>query len=257
MDNHEGVKSVDLALDILELVADAGKEIGVSAVAKKFSVSKTTIFRHLQTLTNRGYLEKNPVTSKYSLGRAVSALQPLQVNPVDLLALAMEEVRSLASRVGQTVVLSSVSHAEVTVIHTELGRAPIEIGVRVGSRLPLHSTAQGKMALAYCPELLEKVDLAALTPYTEFTIVTEQDLLLELERARRRGCISAPEEMTLGINAVAAPIFDASHHCIGVLAVVGSIQFVRRQIDEDLCKGLVAAAEAISASIGASMTETR
>jgi len=246
---QNGIKSVDLALDILELVCNEKQEVGITAIARELGVTKTTIFRHMQTLSQRGYLIKNPANSKYVLGPSAAKLQPRKVNALDLLSAGLDQVRNLASQAGQTVVLSSVSDEDVTVLHTELGRAPLEIGVRVGSRLPLHASAQGKVAMAFHTPLLNQCDFENLVPYTESTIVNQQRLLNELELIRNQGWGHAPEEMALGINSLAAPIMDSKNNCIGIVAIVGSIQFIGRKVNESLCQSVIASGQVISKAL--------
>ncbi|MCF5724136.1 helix-turn-helix domain-containing protein, partial [Pseudomonas syringae] len=62
------VRSVQLAFDVLEHVASVIGDIGVSELSQQLNVTKGTLFRHLQTLVERGYLSQDPTTSRYRLG---------------------------------------------------------------------------------------------------------------------------------------------------------------------------------------------
>jgi len=127
------------------------------------------------------------------------------------------------------------------------GTAAIEIGVRPGSELPFHSSAQGKVLLAFAPPAMrERVLARALPSSTSRTVTDRKPLEEELARVAQQGFATAPEQAMLGINAVAAPIFDGKDACAGALALVGSIQFLPADIDAKSIAALKAAATQIS-----------
>jgi DNA-binding IclR family transcriptional regulator len=131
------------------------------------------------------------------------------------------------------------------------GTAAIEIGVRPGSELPFHSSAQGKVLLAFAsPAMRERVLARALPSFTTHTVTDRKPIEEELARVARDGFASAPEQAMLGINAVAVPIFDEKDCCAGALALVGSIQFLPADIDGKSVAALKAAASQISRMLG-------
>jgi DNA-binding IclR family transcriptional regulator len=131
------------------------------------------------------------------------------------------------------------------------GTAAIEIGVRSGSELPFHSSAQGKVLLAFAPRPQQQRILAKpLTSSTPHTVIDPEPLEDELVRIAQLGFATAPEQAMLGINAVAAPIFDEQDSCAGSLALVGSIQFLPAEPDANSISALKAAAGKISRMLG-------
>jgi DNA-binding IclR family transcriptional regulator len=113
------------------------------------------------------------------------------------------------------------------VLSTVASTSPIEIGVRPGSELSFKSSAQGRVLLAF--SLLpfqHRVLSRPLERLTAKTIVDRSRLEDELARIVKLGYASAPEQSLLGINAVAAPIFDETDRCVASVALVGSIQFL-------------------------------
>ena len=78
-----GVRSVNLALDILEAVGFADEELGVTQIATRLHVAKGSVHRHLYTLVERGYLAQNPATSRYTIGpksRLLAGLRPIRIS---------------------------------------------------------------------------------------------------------------------------------------------------------------------------------
>ncbi len=245
-----GVRSVHLAIDVLEAVAFAEEEIGVTRIAERLGVTKGSVHRHLYTLVDRGYLAQNPATSRYSIGPK-SRLLARSAPETDLVQLAEGPMRALRDAVGHTVVLSEMTPRGALVIAKLSGTSSIEIGVRPGSELMFHASAQGKVMLAYAPyPFRQRVLGRPFTVFTEKTITSPARLEKELTEVARRGYASAPEETMLGINALAAPIFDSYDACVAALAIVGSIQFLPvRPKARDLAT-LIAASRQISRKLG-------
>ncbi|WP_170149661.1 IclR family transcriptional regulator [Rhodoplanes roseus] len=245
-----GVRSVQLALDVLEAIAFSGDELGVTQLAEKLDVTKGSVHRHLHTLVERGYLVQNPATTRYAIGpksRLLARFAP----DADLIQVAEAPMRELRDRLGHTVVLSALTPRGALVLATLASTSPIEIGVRPGSELPFHASAQGKVLLAFAPRPVQERILARpMEKFTERTIVTRDHLEAELVRITRQGFASAPEEVLLGINVMAAPIFDERDGCIGALAIVGSIQYLPETPDADTVAALKDYAKQISRRFG-------
>lgn len=244
-----GIKSVHLTVDILEQIATKG-EIGVSELAAQLGFTKATIYRHLQTLLERGYIAQNADNSRYQLGIRAYLLGQAAGDRIDLLSAARDAMRQLVEATGQTAVLSSVGTGDVTVVYTLLGKSSVEIGVRPGSTLALHASSQGKVALAFAPSLFEQLRQQPLQRFTEFTIEDEARLAHELEMIRQRGWASAPEELILGLNSISGPVLTRDKRCIATLAIVGSIQFIRRNPDADQVRHVVEACASASRELG-------
>lgn len=245
-----GVRSVQLAMDVLEAVAFSAEELGVTQIAERLDMTKGSVHRHLQTLVERGYLAQNPATSRYMIGPK-SRLLARHAPEADLLHLAEGPMRQLRDALGQTVVLSEMTPRGALVLSTLQGISPIEIGVRPGSELAFHATAQGKVMLAFAPRPFQARVLARpMQRFTDKTIVSVRRIEQELQDATRLGYAAAPEEAMLGLNALAAPIFDAQDACIAALAVVGSIQFLPEKPRSSDIVPLADAARQISRKLG-------
>jgi len=251
--NHRssaGVQSVHLAIDVLEAIAFSGEEIGVTQLAERLGVTKGSVHRYLTTLVDRGYLAQNTVTSRYSLGpksRLLARIAP----EVDLVQAAEGPMRELRDDLGHSVVLSTLTPSGALVLTTLAGTSPIEIGVRPGSELTLQSSAQGRVLVAHAARPVQERALAQPIPrLTSRTIAEPRPLKAELARILRQGYACAPEQTMLGLNAVAAPIFDARKVCVACVAVVGSIQILPAKPTPRTIAGLRAAAARISHQLG-------
>jgi DNA-binding IclR family transcriptional regulator len=245
-----GVRSLQLAINVLETVAFSEDELGVTQVAERLGVTKGSVYRHLHTWVARGYLTQNPNTTRYGLGpksRLLARLAP----DADLVQLAAGPMRELRDALGHTVVLSEMTPTGALVLAKLASTSPIEIGVRPGSELSFHATAQGKVMLAFAPRPFQMRVLARrLETFTEKTVTSSERIEKLLQDTVKRGFAAAPEESMLGINAIAAPIFDLNDACVAALAIVGSIQFLPDKPRAADIAALIRASRQISHKLG-------
>jgi IclR family KDG regulon transcriptional repressor len=248
-----GIQSVKTALDILESIAFCSEGAGVTQIAERVHLTKGSVHRHLQTLVDRGYLAQDAATTRYHLGsksRLLSQLSP----ELDLVRAADGPMRKLRDLLGQTVSLTEMTPRGALVLATLVGSSPIEIVVRLGSELAFHSSAQGKVLLAFAPPAIQERELRKpLHTFSSKTKINRRELTAELEKIRRLGYASAAEEMLLGLNAIAVGIFNEAEACVGAIAIVGSIQYVSAVPDKRSLAALKDTAREISESLSESL----
>ena len=245
-----GVRSLELALGVLEAVAFSDDEMGVTQLADRLHVTKGSVHRHLQTFVEYGYLVQNPATTRYGIGPKSRLLARLAPDS-DLVSIADGPMRELRDALGHTVVLSSMTPRGALVLTTLAGASDIKIGVRSGSELSFHASAQGKVLLAFAPRpMQERVMARPIQAFTAKTIVDRSVVQDELFAVMKAGYASAPEEVLLGINTVAAPIFDDRDVCVAAVAIVGSIQHLPRHPEPAAVAALKAASQKISRKLG-------
>lgn len=228
------VKTSEMALDILEYIAFADNPPIQAEIAAAVGIVKSAVHKHLHTLGNRNYVVRNPVTSTYTIGPTLWLIGNQAADIEDLAKVAEAHMLAVRNATGLAVVLSSVTGAVLSVISEFHGTHAIEIGVRRGSKLSLHASAQGHVALAFGPaNIFEQVcsgPLAALTPKT---IVSPDLLGAQISICREHGYAVAPEQTLLGVNALAAPIFGQRDELIGTVALIGSIQHLPAVLPEE------------------------
>jgi DNA-binding IclR family transcriptional regulator len=246
----DGVQAVMIAIRILESVSFGDRPGRVTELARELGTSKNRIHRHLQTLVDLGYLDRDPQTQHYTVGVRLVQLGNTVTNRYDLLALSRPILRRVRDRLGDSVVLSQVQRDSVYAIDQVQGRGPVTFGITVGRPLGLHSSAQGKVLLAFGPPaLLDRLLKQPLPPRTTHTIVDPERLRAEIEAVRRRGWAIAPGETMTGVAAVAVPIFDADGTLFATLATLGSSDEMPGEPDQRHIAELEAAALDISATL--------
>jgi DNA-binding IclR family transcriptional regulator len=160
-------------------------------------------------------------------------------------------MRELRDALGHSVVLSEMTPRGALVLAKLASISPIDIGVRSGSELSFHASAQGKVLLAFAPRPFQARILSRrLRAFTDKTITSAERIERTLLDIVKRGYASAPEESMLGLNAVAAPIFDGDDACIAALAIVGSIQFLPDKPKQSDIDALTKTSQQISRRLG-------
>ncbi len=245
-DPPAGVQAVQLVLEILEHLAKQ-EVAGVTEIATALGSTKARVHRHLRTLINTGYAVQEAGGERYCAGPRLIVLAQMLSMENSLTSVARPVMQKLRNALGHTVALAKVTGGRASMVDSVEGSGLIRIGVRTGLDLPLHANAGGKLVLAFGePEVQRSIDAMALEKFTEHTITDLDTLKAEVERVRQQGWANAPEEFVIGINAVAAPIFDRQTRLVATIAIVNSIQFLGRRPTVEQISSITAGAAEIT-----------
>ncbi|MBC9821114.1 IclR family transcriptional regulator [Terrabacter sp. MAHUQ-38] len=217
-DSSGGVQSVDRAVRVLEILAASGGS-GVSEVAADLQVHKSTAFRLLAALEDRGLVEQNSDRGKYQLGFGILRLASAIPVRLGVVRQARPMLDELATQLGETINLAVIREHYAVNVAEALGPSAISAQTWMGQLTPLHATSSGKILLAHLDRAQrdEVLDAAGQPRLTEATITSRSALEKQLEQALSDGYASTFEEYEVGLNAVAVPVRD---HTGGVVAAV-------------------------------------
>jgi DNA-binding IclR family transcriptional regulator len=223
MTNTDGVivQSVARAINILEYFSGDNKELGISEIADKMQLSKSTIFGLVNTLNAYGYLEQNKENKKYHLGIKLFELGNIVEKRLDLRNEARPYCELLAKKYKFTVHLAALFDGRLIYIDKVDGPAVMVVYSKIGRDVPMHCTGVGKAILAYMPKsFVESYVLnKKLVGYTPNTITTKDSLLKELEKVSIHGYSQEKEEIEFGLRCVAAPIFNDKAEPIAAISI--------------------------------------
>jgi DNA-binding IclR family transcriptional regulator len=244
------VQSVDRALLVLEILATLG-QAGVTEIAAQLGVHKSTVSRIISVLEARGYVEQLSDRGKYRLGFAIARLARATSAQLDLVKQSQAACDALALESGETTNLAVLDGDRIVNIAEAIGPAGIALRTWVGQSCPAHTTSSGKVLLAALsgPELRERL-AARLESFTDGTVTTRTALQAELDVVRERGWACVREELEVGLNAVAAPVYDADAQIVAALSVSGPSYRLGDDEFEATAKRTIAAAESISRRLG-------
>jgi DNA-binding IclR family transcriptional regulator len=243
--------TVDLSLYLLEHLVATRRPVGVTDLAKVFNTSKPTIYRHVQALVKHGFARQDEETSRYEAGIKLLVLGEALREKFNILTSARGEMSMLREATGQAVSLSALINDEVITLELLQGRTVVEFGVRPGTRLDLHATAHGKLALAFGPpHLFDKLAEDTLKSWTSDTIKSLPALKKAVATIRRRGWSTAANELVPGVNVLAAPIFDHREAYAGAIATIGSTHLMGAEPGAQIIDLVKQAAMRVSRSMG-------
>jgi len=249
--NEYNVRAVERALQILGCFDDEHPERGVSEIAQVVNLHKATTHRIVTTLVNYGYLERAADGQKYRLGLELTDLGFKVIRRMDLRREAIPYMSRLVGRWGEACDLSVFDQGNVFYIEVIQGNHALTISAAVGHRLPVHSTASGKLFLAHLPAKELKAILSRpLTPYTDKTITSLDELNKQLDLIRRQGYSYDDEEYEMGIRAVAAPIFNQAGTMVAAMSMPCPSSRMTVERIPEIAEALKEATHAVSRRLG-------
>ncbi len=198
----------------------AGDSPGISELARRSGLAKTTVFRLVHELACCGLVEVTP--GGVRLGMRLFELGSSVPRQRSLREAALPYLRDLQEATGETVHLAVLDGAEVVYVEIRPGRHGQRLPSRVGGRMPAHATGVGKAILAFsAPEVAGALIAAGLERRTARTIVAAGALRRELARIRASGVAFDREESGPGIVCAASPVFGAGGAVLAALSLTG------------------------------------
>jgi len=196
--------SVEKAIEILFHLSTAPGGAGLTAIGRALGLPKSSAHRLLASLGHRGLVERDE-RGRYrpGIGLVALGLGALEREPVVLAA--RPELESQAADLGETVFLVGERSGRLLVLAKAEGTSFLRAAPRVGSEVPLHATAVGKLFLAFGDGELAP-PAGPLEAFTPHTAATPEQLAREVERVRRVGFAENREEWIAGMAVVAAPV---------------------------------------------------
>jgi IclR family pca regulon transcriptional regulator len=249
-------QSLERGLAILACFSLERPLLGIAELASMLGMSRSTTHRYVITLVALGYLRQG-AQRKYRLALRVTDLGMSAMNSTSLREHARPFVEELSRRSAYTVALAVLDGPEVLLVDRVRGRrggrGPSELGLGVGSRLPAHCTAMGKLLIAHLParerrELLGEIKLARNAARAT---TSKRALRDELESIPTEGLASSEEELAPGLIAIAAPVRDGAREVVAAVGMAAHSSVITRpRLIEQLGPHLISTADRIAARLG-------
>jgi len=239
------VASAGRAASIFDVLAEAGA-LGTNEIARRTGMSASTASRQLGTLLEGGLVEFVEQTGQYRLGLRLVRLGNAVLARLDVRNVARGHLEELVADVGETATLSVPALVDAITVDFVPTQHYVQGVTQLGRPSIGHATAAGKIVLAYT----DRRPQAPLAEYTKRTITDPAALEAELARVRDRGWARAYEEREVGLNAVAAPIWNSLGELEAIVAVQGPIPRFGHKPAARALPALIEQAGAISQALG-------
>lgn len=251
--SHNG--SVQVLAKVASLFDRLAEEQEVSAarLAELIGEPRSTVYRLLASLQRLELVEAGTRRGTYRLGLKLFRLGSAVVARFDERQAALPVMERIHEQTGETVFLCVRRGREAVCIERIDGRRVQSLALRLGGSLPLHSGAAPRVLLAYEPRELWSEYMAGrrLEVFTPNTPATPEELFAELEEVRERGYAVSDEDVTIGIAALGAPIFDHRGNLRAALSISGiRAGILGEDAFEEMCGLVVGGAEEISRALG-------
>lgn len=221
-------KTIDKAMQVLTAFSHDRPELAVSELGERLGMHKSVISRLASSLRSWGMLEQNPVTGRLRVGPAAFRIGTLFSHRNSLAEMAGPLLANLVHHTGQSAHLSVLDGLRILVIATVDSPNTLRVIMRVGDQRHLHTTAAGKLFMAFsAPDLMDaafrSTAFAAMTPQT---LTSREEIQRGLARIRRERMASNKGENTLGAGAIAAPVTSRSGEMLAVVSTVFPLNVV-------------------------------
>ena len=223
------VRSVVVSWRLLDALSRSVAPMRVTELAKQLGEPKAKIHRHLSTMRGLGVVEQVTGSEKYRLGWKLYQLGQVAFERFDLKTVADPYMARLRDEVFQSVVLAIPIGAEALLIanldYTTAGLP--KISAVPGTVVPPAVSTTGRIILAFAHKKQQEQILSQpLKAYTKHTITKPDALRQRLQLIRQRLYDYGSEDLTLGIGTVGAPILGSDDQLLGIVSIVGSVQFI-------------------------------
>ncbi len=235
------VPALEKGLDILEALAAAAIPQSLADFAVHLKRSRNELFRMLNCLERRGYVTRDPVSSKYSLSLKLYTLAHGHDFADKMVQAARLPMQQLTERFRESCHLSIMDRGQLLVIAQQESPERVRLSIEVGAIFEAERTASGRVLLAFEPE----TNALGTTRPTR-----DPALVKTLETIRLTGVSIAESETIEGVRDVAVLVGSPADGMTAALAVTRLLRRGERVDETALLDGMRAAAADITRSLG-------
>ena len=215
---------LDRAFSILRLFTPATPEWTVTEAADARRLPVPTVHRLLAALQHHGYVARDELSKRYRLGVAALELGRHATASINLQAMSLKVLESMAEASGETVLLTAIGPDRRTSVCLERveSRNPLRLSVTPGIQVPLHAGASQKALLAYMSD--SDVDAfvdRGLAALCDATITDPPALKKELGAIRKRGWATSYQETNLGLWGIAITLLGTEMNPVAAVGLAG------------------------------------
>ena len=246
------LSTVRNAARVLKSFRTREESLGVSELARRLELGKSTVHRLLTTLVSEGLVEQDRRTGGYRLGIVMFELGEAVKVHLDLHAAAGPVLVRLREQTGESSQVGVLDGDEVVYVDRLESAYSLRLFIETGRRVPAHCTSSGKVLLAHrpVPERERYLSRGALPRLTPDTITDPDALRAELATVRTRGWAEAINEREIGVASLAAPIRDRHGEVVAAVSIGAPVSRFGAVPRSRMAEALVEAGEAVSRRLG-------
>lgn len=249
--NAARLSSVTTAIHLLKTFTEEDPHLGISELAKRLNVAKSTVHRLASALLDEGFLQQSPESGRYSLGVGLFSLGSLVRSRLDVTIESKTILNALREKTQENVRLAVLDRQSVVFLHDFESPQTLRLRSSTGQLRPAFCTAEGQCLIA----ALRSPQLEVFVKYprprrTPKCIVEEEAFLQRIRRVKRQGYAFEDEECDEGTRCVAAPIYNAEGRIVASVGAAGPRVRMKKSQVTKLAPMVIAAADEISQRMG-------
>lgn len=249
-----GIQSVEVASQLIRALIKAGRPVPLKELAALARMPSGKAHRYLVSLVRIELFAQDIVSGHYGFGPLAIAMGLTAMRSIDVIKASSESLVELRDKIDETVMLLLWGTEGPLVYRFEESSRPVFMNVRIGSTLPLLTTAAGRVFMSYLPRAqvwpIVRRELAAAANKDGRQKFTEAAIPGMIEQIRAFGMAGVVGEFLPGINALAAPIFDHKSRMIAVVGALGRPEELSIEFDEPAAVEIKRVATEISRRLG-------
>lgn len=217
---------------IVEKIVQADRPISSAYLAEELDLPKATVHRIAQQLEEEGLLQREPGGKRFTGGKRLRELAMTTLSNAVIGAPRRAILEALSQEVGETCNLTMLDGSEIVYLDRIETNWPYRIHLPVGSHLPLHCTATGKLFLANMRPAARRrlIDSLSLSRHTDLTITDAEQLEQQLDKIANEGVGYDTGEYLEGMIAIAVPVIGEDGQMCFAIAI--HAPSARKSIDE-------------------------
>jgi DNA-binding IclR family transcriptional regulator len=219
----QGAQAALRALRLLKLFTIERPEMSLAEISQRSGLNKTTTHRLLRALQSESLIDRNPVTSGYSLGAGLMALGIQALASSDLRRRVRPLLKALASESGETATLEVPVENSMLILDEVMGGHAVAGAGNIGTRWPIHATSTGKAWIAFHQSGMDRI-AGRLESFTTRTLTTKEQIEPQISDIRRRGYAVNVDELEDGYTSVGTVIRGALGDVEGAVSIGGPTQ---------------------------------
>lgn len=245
------IQSLERGMQTL-LFLSIRRTAGVTEVAKKLGVNKSTAYRILETLMSFNMVAQDPATAKYKLGPGILQISDQLVKGLNIISVAKPYMACLVDETGESSHLCMLSNDTAVVIEQIMTDSRLSVNARVGNTEPVYCSSVGKCLVAFCDDekretIISKIDFV---PLTKNTITDKERLRAELDQIVENGYAVDDGEMSEDIICIAAPIYNHSGKVSYSVGISGPKNRIKEKRVDAMALKVINTANKISGHLG-------
>ena len=224
------VRALARGLEVLSCFQRDESSLSLAEIAERLGWARNVPFRYLYTLEQLGYIRRDPVTKRYSLTLRVLDFGFQAMAQLGWREIAQPYLDELRDLTGASCHLGVLDGGDVVYVARAASRLMLSSTIQLGSRLPAHATAIGKVLLAAMSdeEIGGWLRHADLNKYTSTTL-SQSKLLAELAEIRKHGYAVSNGEFEEGIRSVSAPVANPRGRAVAAINASGPSSVLSEQ----------------------------